>query len=108
VTTEAEDLARMIQMDRILEVVQAEFGVTRAQILAPTRSSPDVAWARQVAVHLCHALMPGVSWSDLGQMFGRDRTTVRHANQKVQEWRDLEDLDDWLEDMEFVCATPTV
>ena len=107
-TTEAENLLRLAQFERVLQAVQVEFGVTRAQLLASTRSSPDVAWARQVAVHLCHALMPGVSWSELGQLFGRDRTTVRHATTKVATWRDLEDLDNWLEDMELVCATPAV
>lgn len=96
------------EAERILRAVQAEFGVTRAQLMASTRSSRDVAWARQVAVHLCHLLMPELSWSELGRLFGRDRTTVRHAHLKVADWRDLEDLDHRLEELQRVCATAPV
>jgi len=92
------------EAERVLNAVQAEFGVTRAQLLAPTRSSRDVAWARQVAVHLCHLLMPQESWSELGRLFGRDRTTVRHAHLKVADWRDLEDLDHRLGEIQRECA----
>ena len=94
--------------DRVLAAVQAEFGVTRAQLMASTRSSRDVAWARQVAVHLCHLVMPELSWSELGRVFGRDRTTVRHAHHKVADWRDLEDLDHRLEELQRVCTAAPV
>ena len=94
--------------DRVLAAVQAEFGVSRAQLLASTRSSRDVAWARQVAVHLCHLVMPELSWSELGRLFGRDRTTVRHAHLKVADWRDLVDLDHRLEELQRVCTAAPV
>ena len=94
--------------DRVLAAVQAEFGVTRAELLASTRSSRDVAWARQVAVHLCHLVMPELSWSELGRLFGRDRTTVRHAHLKVADWRDLVDLDHRLEELQRVCTAAPV
>lgn len=96
------------EAERILRAVQAEFGVTRAQLMASTRSSRDVAWARQVAVHLCHLAMPELSWSELGRLFGRDRTTVRHAHLKVADWRDLEDLDHRLEELQRVCTAAPV
>lgn len=97
-----------LEAERILRAVQAEFGVTRAQLMASTRSSRDVAWARQVAVHLCHLVMPELSWSELGRLFGRDRTTVRHAHLKVADWRDLEDLDHRLEELQRVCTAAPV
>lgn len=96
------------EAERILRAVQAEFGVTRAQLMASTRSSRDVAWARQVSVHLCHLVMPELSWSELGRLFGRDRTTVRHAHLKVADWRDLEDLDHRLEELQRVCTAAPV
>ena len=95
--------------DPILDRVQAEFGVTRAQLLAPTRSSREVAWARQIAVHLCRRLCPDASWAELGRWFGRDRTTMRHAHEKVADIRGQgEDLNEKLEEIERVCAAPTV
>lgn len=71
------------EVERIFTEVQAEFGVTRAQLLAPTRSSAKVASARQQAMRRVHAADPGASWSELGRLFGRDRTTVRHACRKL-------------------------
>lgn len=95
--------------DSVIDRVCAEFGVSRAQLLAPTRSSRDVAWARQVAVHVCHRLEPGASWSELGRRFGRDRTTVRHAHERVADIRGQgEDLNDILEEIERVCAATPV
>jgi chromosomal replication initiation ATPase DnaA len=95
--------------EAVLARVQAEFGVTRAQLLAPTRSSRDIAWARQVAVHLCHRLSPSTSWSELGRWFGRDRTTMRHAHELVDDIRGQgEDLNDKLEEIERVCSTAAI
>lgn len=65
--------------DRVIQAVEAEFGVTRAQLLAPTRSSAKVAQARQEAMRRVKAQSPDASWSEIGRLFGRDRTTIRHA-----------------------------
>lgn len=65
--------------DRVIAEVEAEFGVTRAQLLAPTRSSAKVAQARQEAMRRVKARTPDASWSEIGRLFGRDRTTIRHA-----------------------------
>ena len=71
------------EFEVILDAVQAEFGVTRAQLMAPTRSSRDVARARQEAMRRVHAASPQSNWTELGRLFGRDRTTVRHACRKT-------------------------
>lgn len=69
--------------DDIFKTVQAEYGVTRAQLMAPTRSSAKVALARQEAMRRVRAAQPNWSWSEIGRLFGRDRTTVRHACKKA-------------------------
>lgn len=95
--------------DRVITAVAAEFGVTRAQLLAPTRSSRDVAWARQIAAHVCHRLEPAVSWAEWGRRFGRDRTTIRHSHEKVADLRGQgDDLNEKLEGIERVCAAAPV
>ena len=71
------------EVERILTEVEGERGVTRAQLLAATRSSAHVAQARQEAMRRVRAAFPQASWSEIGRLFGRDRTTVRHACQKV-------------------------
>lgn len=77
--------------ENVLKVVSAEFGVSRAQLLAPTRSSRDVAWARQVAMWLYFQAGAPLSYSRVGLKFNRDRTTVRHAVIKAN--RSLSDQD---------------
>lgn len=74
-----------MKSDPIFEAVKAEFGVSPDQLRAPTRSTADVAWARQIAAYVCYVLWPGVSWAELGRTFDRDRTTMRYAVNKVQE-----------------------
>lgn len=66
-------------LEAVLKVVGAEFGVTRAQLMAATRSSRRVAWARQVAMWLYWQEQGCCSFTHVGSMFDRDRTTVRHG-----------------------------
>lgn len=99
----------MSLVDNVIDRVCAEFGVTRTQLLAPTRSSRNIAWARQVAIHVCHRLEPGASWSELGRWFGRDRTTIRHAHERVADIRGQgDDLNAQLEEIERGCTTSSV
>ena len=95
--------------ESVIAAVQAELGVTREQLLLPTRSSQRVAWARQIAMHLCRSLHPGASWSEIGRWFGRDRTTVRAAHKKLLEarWRDPA-LDARVLEVIRVCSAPPV
>lgn len=91
----------------VIKIVARELKVERRDILAPSRSKADIAWARQVAMYLCHTQLK-LSMSAVGRFFKRDRTTVSHACRKVEAWRDLEDLDMWLEKIENECAASVV
>ena len=76
------------------------------ELAALTRRSPDVAFARQVAMYLAHVAF-GMSLNQVAHVFRRDRTTVAHACQLVEDRRDDPDLDDLLEDLEtFLRAAP--
>ncbi len=46
-----------------------------------------MASARQLAMYLAH-VVGGLSLSEVGRLFGRDRTTVAHACQVVEDRRD--------------------
>lgn len=46
-----------------------------------------VALARQTAMYLAHVTF-GLSFSEIGQLFDRDRTTVSHACRVVEDLRD--------------------
>lgn len=54
----------------------------------PSRGNREIAFARQIAMYLAHVGF-GLSLTDVGRCFGRDRTTVRHACAIVEDVRDL-------------------
>ncbi len=97
---------------RVLEIVSREFEVRKSDLKAPSRSSQNIAFARQAAMFLewkCDPLHP--SLSEVGRRFKRDRTTVRHAIAVMNMHREArEDFDDLMVRLEneltasFVCA----
>lgn len=83
----------------IESAVAAVFEVDANELHAPTRRSAQTAFARQVAMYLAHVAC-GVSLTDVGILFGRDRTTVAHACGLVEDKRDDPDLDCRLDHLE--------
>ncbi|PTW57688.1 DnaA-like protein [Breoghania corrubedonensis] len=67
--------------------VAAVFGVAPDALKAPTRSRAPVAFARQVAMYVAHVGF-GLSLSEVGRLFGRDRTTAGYACRLVEDRRD--------------------
>lgn len=91
-----------VQVRKAIEpAVAAVFGVDVADLGAATRRSPRAAFARQVAMYLAHVGC-GLSLTEVGALFGRDRTTVAHACEVVEDRRDDPDLDARLDHLE--CA----
>jgi chromosomal replication initiation ATPase DnaA len=79
--------------------VAAVFEVEIADLRAPTRRSPRTAFARQVAMYLAHVVC-GLSLTEVGALFARDRTTVAHACGIVEDRRDDLELDRRIEHLE--------
>lgn len=76
----------------IEDAVSSAFGISREELRAPTRSRAEAAFARQVAMYLAHVAC-GLSFTEIGQLFGRDRTTVAHGCSLVEDMRDDPVLD---------------
>lgn len=57
------------------------------------RCKPEIAQARMLAMYLVHVML-GRTYSEVGQYFGRDRTTVAHACARIEDMRDAPDFDD--------------
>jgi len=74
-------------------------GAPVAEIVSHARGSADVAFARQVAMYLCHVVF---EWSlgRVAQAFGRDRSTVAHACHNIEDRRDDDAFDDWIAALE--------
>ncbi len=73
----------MTDLDRVLDAVGLEYGCSRQALLSQTRGLKGTAWARQVAMWLMWRLSAQPTYTHVGAAFSRDRTTVRHAVQKV-------------------------
>lgn len=73
-------------------VVAAAFHLPLDGLRSSTRGAADVAFARQVAMYLAHVSL-GLSLTDVGRHFDRDRTTVAHACRTVEDQRDDAGID---------------
>ena len=69
------------------QTVAPAFSVARTELWAARRGSPPAALARQVAMYLAHVGC-GLTFTEVGQLFERDRTTVAHACSCVEDRRE--------------------
>lgn len=73
--------------EAIEQAVVQVFGVGRDDLHRLSRGRAKVALARQVAMYLAHVAC-GLTLTDTGRLFGRDRTTVAHACGVIEDRRD--------------------
>ena len=83
----------------IEQAVAPAFDVARDELWAQTRGSPATAFARQVAMYLAHVGC-GLTLTEVGGLFARDRTTVAHACGLVEDRREDARFDRALELLE--------
>ncbi|MEW6768521.1 MAG: helix-turn-helix domain-containing protein [Pseudomonadota bacterium] len=91
---------------RIVALIAADFGVTAAEIWQASRSSPEVVFARQVAMYLAHTSL-GLKFAEVGSCFSRDRTTAAHACRVVEDRRDDIWFDCRIAALELACRVRT-
>jgi len=92
---------------RLLAVVAESRGVAPSLMLHPMRGRAAVAAARQLAMYLTHVLLSR-SLSDVGRLFGRDRTTVAYACAAMEDLRDDGAFEAEIESIERSLATPCI
>jgi chromosomal replication initiation ATPase DnaA len=95
--------SRFAAREIIEQAVALAFGVEATQLRSPTRSRAPVALARQVAMYLAHVSC-GLSLTDVGVLFGRDRTTVAYACNLVEDRRDDPRFDSVIDSLESAVA----
>lgn len=69
------------------------------EILGERRGSAEMAFARQVAMYLCHVAFE-LSLARVAVAFRRDRSTVAHACHTIEDRRDEERFDHWIAGLE--------
>src|SRR5690242_4444299 len=80
-------------------VASYALGVAQDEILDQTRGSAEAAFARQVAMYLCHVAFE-LSLSRVAVAFQRDRSTVAHACHMIEDRRDNDTFDAWIDALE--------
>jgi len=96
---------RRSQLRQVIDpAVAAVFEVDLHDLRAATRGSNRTAFARQVAMYLAHVVC-GLSLTEVGTLFARDRTTAAHACSVVEDRHDDPDLDGRLEHLERAVAS---
>jgi chromosomal replication initiation ATPase DnaA len=85
--------------DVINAAVAAAFVVPVAELRAPTRRRASIALARQSAMYLAHVAF-GLTFTEVGRAFGRDRTTAAHACRRIEDRRREARLDAALAELE--------
>ena len=63
------------------------FAISLVELSRQTRGQARFALARQVAMYLAHVAC-GLSFTEIGTLFHRDRTTVSHACSVIEDRRD--------------------
>lgn len=78
---------KLLSREAIEQAVVQVFGIGHSDLYRVTRGQAKIALARQVAMYLAHVAC-GLSLTDTGRLFGRDRTTVAHACGVIEDRRD--------------------
>ncbi|MGQ0456643.1 MAG: helix-turn-helix domain-containing protein [Hyphomicrobium sp.] len=83
----ADDMLQVNARAAIETMVTDVFGVEAGSLTRGTRGGKAIAMARQVAMYIAHVNF-GLTQTEVGRLFRRDRTTVAHACLRVEIRRD--------------------
>lgn len=84
----------------VLRLVSLGTNISPELLLHHSRCKSYVSDARQLAMYLLHVCM-GRSMSEVGRFFGRDRTTVSHACNRIEDRRDDVEFDEFIAKIEY-------
>lgn len=105
---EGQDEPAAISARHAIELAVAQvFDVDIARLRGSARDKAEIALARQVAMYLAH-IACGKTFTDIGNDFARDRTTVAHACGVVEDRRDDPVFDRVLDLLEWAVPSLAV
>lgn len=76
----------------VVRLVGKHTKIPTRMMFHPSRCRADIAGARQLAMYLLN-VSAGQNMVEIGDLFGRDRTTVSHACGRVEDRRDCPEFD---------------
>jgi chromosomal replication initiation ATPase DnaA len=87
--------------EAVIDLCSALFNVSGHDLRQSKRCSQGIARVRQIAMYLCNTTL-GISLTEIGKAICRDRTTVGHAVQLIEDLRDDAEFDAIMEQVERV------
>ncbi len=90
----------------LVSLVGSALAVDGERLCGAGRGTAREAHARQVAVYIAHIAL-GLSYTEAGRLFGRDRTTAAHACRRVEEQRESERIDQFVDRLERAACRAT-
>ncbi len=87
----------------LIDIVAAVFSVSSKELRKTGRSPLPASRVRQIAMYVAHVVLR-MTMSDVGAGFGRDRTTVQHACQVIEDLRDDAEFDRLVQVVERVAS----
>lgn len=95
-----------VDIGALVSVIAAGFSIDPNAIVAPSRDKAHIALTRQVSMYVAHVAL-GLTLTEVGRKFGRDRTTAAHACRLIEDLRDNRDFDFALEHLELAAIRLT-
>lgn len=78
--------------DHVLDVLSVLFNISGCDLRSNSRCEQAVARVRQIGMYVVHVTL-GMSMTEVGRVFGRDRSTVAHACHLIEDMREDADFD---------------
>ncbi|MEX0955415.1 MAG: helix-turn-helix domain-containing protein [Rhizobiaceae bacterium] len=89
--------------DCVIDLAAAFYNLPSRELRRTGRGTDEIARVRQIAMYVAHVVL-GLTMTDIGRGFGRDRTTVMHACHLVEDLRDDRDFDQIIARTENIVA----
>jgi chromosomal replication initiation ATPase DnaA len=87
--------------EAVIDLCSALFNVSGHDLRLSSRCTQDIARVRQIVMYLCNTTL-GMSLTEIGKAICRDRTTVSHAVQLVEDLRDDAEFDAIIDQVERI------
>jgi len=84
---------------KVIRLVAKRTKIPSHLLFHRSRCRSNIAGARQLAMYLLHVTM-GRTMVEVGDLFGRDRTTVSHACGRIEDRRDSPEFDEIVSTLE--------
>ena len=81
------DIHRAGQMALIFSIIRLVYRVDMRYLLGPSLGGKHLSLARQEMYYLAHCCY-GISYTELGRLTRRDRTSISHGCQRIEDLRD--------------------